>query len=62
MTLLIKNGTIITLGANNRVLNDHSILCDGGLIKSIAPTKSYRGSYDKVIDARGPRSGLHKDC
>ena len=53
MTLLIKNGTIITLGENNRVLYDHSVLCDGGLIKTIAPTKSFNGSYDTVIDAAG---------
>jgi putative selenium metabolism protein SsnA len=53
MTLLIKNGTIITLGENNRVLYDHSVLCDGGTIKTIAPTKSFKGSYDTVIDAAG---------
>ena len=53
MTLLIKNGTIITLGENNRVLHDHSVLCDGGLIKTIAPAKSFNGSYDTVIDAAG---------
>jgi putative selenium metabolism protein SsnA len=28
-------------------------LCDGGLIKAIAPTKSFTGKYDKVIDAAG---------
>jgi putative selenium metabolism protein SsnA len=53
MTLLIKNGTIITLGENNRVLYDHSVLCDGELIKAIAPSKTFDGSYDKIIDAEG---------
>lgn len=53
MKLLIKNGTIITLGEQNRVLYDHAILCEDGLIKSIAPAKSFTGSYDKVIDATG---------
>jgi putative selenium metabolism protein SsnA len=53
MTILIKNGIIITLGEHNRVLYDHTILCDGGLIKAIAPTKLFTGSYDKVIDASG---------
>jgi putative selenium metabolism protein SsnA len=53
MTILIKNGIIITLGEQNRVLYDHAILCDTGLIKAIAPTKSFTGKYDKVIDAAG---------
>jgi putative selenium metabolism protein SsnA len=53
MTLLIKNGTIVTLGQSNRMLHDHAILCDNGLIKSIAPTKTFTGTYDKVIDATG---------
>ncbi len=53
MTLLIKNGIIITLGEKNRVLYDHALLCEDGLIKSIAPVKSFTGSYDKIIDAAG---------
>ncbi|MGD0037701.1 MAG: putative aminohydrolase SsnA [Bacteroidota bacterium] len=53
MTILIKNGIIITLGEQNRVLNDHAVLCDDGLIKAIAPTKSFTGKYDKIIDAAG---------
>ncbi|MDI6803553.1 MAG: putative aminohydrolase SsnA [Bacteroidota bacterium] len=53
MTLLIKNGIIITLGEKNRVLYDHAVLCEDGLIKSIAPVKSFTGTYDKVIDAAG---------
>ncbi len=53
MTILIKNGIIITLGENNRVLYDHAILLENNLIKSIAPTKSFTGKYDKIIDASG---------
>jgi putative selenium metabolism protein SsnA len=53
MTLLIKNGIIITLGEKNRVLYDYAVLCKDGLIKSIAPVKSFTDSYDKVIDAEG---------
>jgi putative selenium metabolism protein SsnA len=53
MKLLIKNGIIITLGKNNRVLYDHAVLCEDGLIKSIAPTKTFVGKYDRVIDAGG---------
>jgi len=53
MTILIKNGIIITLGEQNRVLYDHAVLCEGGLIKTIAPTKSFTGKYDKIIDAAG---------
>ncbi len=53
MTTLIKNGIIITLGENNRVLYNHGLLLEDGLIKSIAPVNSFTGSYDKVIDAAG---------
>ncbi len=53
MTLLIKNGIIITLGQPNRVLYDHALLCENGTITSIAPAGSFTGSYDKIIDASG---------
>jgi putative selenium metabolism protein SsnA len=53
MNLIIKNGIIITLGEKNKVLYDHAVLCEDGLIKSIAPTKSFTGSYDRIIDASG---------
>lgn len=52
-TILIKNGTIATLGEKNRVLSGHALLIEGGLIKKIAPQKSFRGKYTKVIDASG---------
>lgn len=52
-TLLIKNGYIITLGENNRVLKNHSILCEDGKIKKIGPTKEFIEQYDTVINASG---------
>ena len=52
-TLLIKNGMVVTLGDDNRVLYNHAVLCEGKHIKKIAPQKTFRGKYDKVIDAHG---------
>ena len=52
-TILIKNGIISTLGEKNRVLTGHAILIEDGLIKKIAPQKSFKGKYSKVIDASG---------
>jgi len=52
-TLLIKNGIIITLGDNSRVLYNHSVLIENGLIKKIAPSSEFKDKYDKEIDAHG---------
>lgn len=52
-TLLIKNGIIITLGDNSKVLYNHSVLIENGLIKKIAPSKNFIEKYDKEIDAHG---------
>ncbi len=52
-TILIKNGVIATLGAKNRVLTGHALLIEDGLIKRIAPQKTFKGRYAKVIDASG---------
>ncbi|MBI5240572.1 MAG: putative aminohydrolase SsnA [Elusimicrobia bacterium] len=51
--ILIKNGIIVTLGDENRVLYDHALLIQDGLIKKIAPKGAFRGKYAKVIDAEG---------
>jgi putative selenium metabolism protein SsnA len=51
--ILIKNGTVVTLGAKNRVLTGYAVLIEGGLVKKIAPQKSFKGKYAKVIDASG---------
>ncbi len=52
-TILIKNGIIATLGPKNKVLYGHALLIEGGLIKKIAPQKTFKGKYNKVIDASG---------
>jgi putative selenium metabolism protein SsnA len=52
-TILIKNGTIATLGEKNKVLTGHALLIEDGLIKKIAPQKSFKGKFGKVIDASG---------
>jgi len=52
-TILIKNAVIATLGEKNRLLRGYSILIEGGLIKKIAPQKSFKGKYTKVIDGSG---------
>lgn len=51
MSILIKNGTIITLGRKNRVLKGYSILIENGRIKKIGIDKNFKGKYDRVIDA-----------
>ncbi len=51
MSILIKNGTVITLGKNNRVLKNHSVLIENGRILMIAPSKKLMGRYTTVIDA-----------
>ena len=52
-SLLIKNGIIVTLGERNKVLYNHALLCEDGVIKKIAPAKAFRGTHTKVIDAGG---------
>jgi putative selenium metabolism protein SsnA len=52
-TILIKNGIIATLGEDNQVLYDHSLLIDGDKISRIAPKGEFTGNYDKEIDAHG---------
>lgn len=52
-TILIKNGIIITLGENPKVLYNHSILIEGDKVKKIDETKNFTSKYDKVIDVRG---------
>ncbi|MCX7943206.1 MAG: putative aminohydrolase SsnA [Deltaproteobacteria bacterium] len=51
MSILIKNGTVITLGKENRVLKNHSVLIEGSRISKIGPSKSFNGKFKTVIDA-----------
>jgi|WetSurMetagenome_2_1015567.scaffolds.fasta_scaffold04957_5 putative selenium metabolism protein SsnA len=52
-SLLIKNGIIITLGENPKVLYGHSVLIEKGTIKKIAPKNEFKDKYEKEIDASG---------
>ena len=51
--LLIKNGIIVTLEDPNRVLDNHALLIEEGLIKSILPQRSAQNIKAEVLDARG---------
>ncbi len=52
-TLLIRNGTVVTLGEHSRVIDDGAVLVDGALIERVGKSADFGGSYDTVIDARG---------
>ncbi len=49
-TILIKNATILTLGEHSRLLKNHMLLIENGIIKKIA--KKIDGSFDQIIDAK----------
>jgi putative selenium metabolism protein SsnA len=51
-TLLIKNGTVVTLGKDNQVIDDGAVLIENAKIKQIGKSSEFIGSYDRVIDAR----------
>ncbi|MCX7959079.1 MAG: putative aminohydrolase SsnA [Deltaproteobacteria bacterium] len=51
MSILIKNGTVITLGKKNKVLKNYSVLIEGGRISKIGPSRSFSGKYKTIIDA-----------
>jgi len=52
-SLLIAGGTVVTLGSRNRVLPDHAVLCEDGVISRIAPRSEMAVLADAAIDARG---------
>jgi putative selenium metabolism protein SsnA len=52
-TLLIKNGTVATLGGDNRIIDDGAVLVEGDRIKQVGRSADFDGEYDSVIDARG---------
>jgi putative selenium metabolism protein SsnA len=52
-SLLIRNGTVVTLGDASRVLHGHDVACSGGLITAIAPTGELPGGFDRELDASG---------
>jgi putative selenium metabolism protein SsnA len=51
-SLLIANGTVLTFGESGRVLPGHDVVCDGGVITSIAPHDPATRA-DRVVDAAG---------
>jgi len=53
--LLITNGTLVTWGENNRVLNDHALAIENGVIAAIGPTAELSERYPTAekLDARG---------
>lgn len=51
-TLLIKNGTVVTLGEENRVIDGGAVLIEGDRIKQLGRSGDFTDSYDRVIDAR----------
>ncbi len=50
-TLLIRNGTVVTLGENNRVIEDGAVLIENDRIKKVGKSRDFGGSYDAVINA-----------
>jgi putative selenium metabolism protein SsnA len=51
--LIIKNGRIATLGDSGRVLENHAILVEGGLVSRIAPVHEISAHQAEVLDASG---------
>ncbi|MGO9587478.1 MAG: putative aminohydrolase SsnA [Limisphaerales bacterium] len=52
-SLLIENGTVLTLGKTSRVLPGHSVLIENGLVAKVAPKQAIRNFRGKRIDATG---------
>ena len=51
--ILIKNGILVTLEQPNRVLTDHIMWIEGGVIKKILPRKSIENIRAQTVDAHG---------
>src|ERR1017187_2339483 len=52
-SLLIENGTVLTLGKPSRVLPGHSVLIEHGLVAKVAPKQAIKNFRGKPIDATG---------
>ena len=50
-SLLIENGTVLTLGKAPKVLHGHSVLIENGRVAKIAPKKAVRQFRGRRIDA-----------
>ncbi len=51
--IVIRNGIVVTLEEPNRVLSEHAVVIEDGLIKAISPQRSLKKAKARVIDARG---------
>ncbi len=52
-SLLIENGTVLTLGKNSKVLAGQSVLIKDGLIAKVAPKKAINNFRGQRMDATG---------
>jgi len=52
-SLLIENGTVLTLGKTSRVLRGHSVLIENGLVAKVAPKRAIKNFRGKRVDATG---------
>jgi len=52
-SLLIENGTVLTLGRNSRVLPRHSVLIEKGLVAKVVPKQAIKNFRGKRINATG---------
>jgi putative selenium metabolism protein SsnA len=52
-SLLIENGTVLTLGKSTMVLAGYSVLIKDGLVAKVAPKKTIKNFRGKRIDATG---------
>ncbi|MFN8374592.1 MAG: hypothetical protein U0694_17150 [Anaerolineae bacterium] len=53
--MLIVNGTIITWGTPNQILEQHAVLIKDGVIAAVAPQRDLLAQYpqEQTVDARG---------
>ena len=52
-SLLIENGTVLTLGKASKVLRGHSVLIENGLVVKVAPKPAIKNFRGRRIDAAG---------
>ena len=52
-SLLIENGTVLTLGKASRVLPGHSVLIENGLVAKVAPARAIKHFRGQRLDATG---------
>ena len=51
--LVIRHGTVVTLGQRGRVLPDHAVVCSSGTIEAILPDAEAAGRPGRQLDAAG---------